>query len=268
MAQCRGKTKRGTRCRKVALSGKKYCYLHRKENTHWFSLTKNVLRNYLWPLITVIATVLTVVGYINNCIDKEIQRTTGEIIPPRSQSVQPEKAKVAIGSDNIILLPPNNVLLTEGGLPLVNIKLINDRLLVSVKLRDKDGELIAELVDNQWDVNPYSSFDRNYTDNIIEIKNKKGEIVLQAVNLGEVIYLACLLHCKSGPIFGLIPDDQSGRVRIVYFPPDEPLEGKLSPLCDYPSDLNLGNCRKLDTIKNTTLLGREYVLDQPLIVCP
>ena len=57
---------------------------------------------------------------------------------------------------------------------------IGGRLMVSTQIRDPHGELVAELIRNEWRVAPPpKTWDRNYDNDRLEVKNAKGQIVLQ-----------------------------------------------------------------------------------------
>jgi hypothetical protein len=55
----------------------------------------------------------------------------------------------------------------------------DDQVKISVVIRDETGQIIAELIDNQWNVNPHNSYDRNYKSDALEVRDPSGDIVLQ-----------------------------------------------------------------------------------------
>ncbi len=63
------------------------------------------------------------------------------------------------------------------------------------------------MVDNEWSHQSRPAiFDRNYTDNAVEIRDSKGDVVLQAVDLGPAIYAAGVLRCRNGVSITIGPD--------------------------------------------------------------
>jgi hypothetical protein len=56
---------------------------------------------------------------------------------------------------------------------------------------------VAEIKDNEWSHQPRPAiFDRNYTSNILEIRDAMtGRVSLQLVDLGEAVYIAGLFLC-------------------------------------------------------------------------
>jgi hypothetical protein len=54
-----------------------------------------------------------------------------------------------------------------------------NRILVSITVKDSQGNLIVEIKDNAWTVSKTGLWDKNYTDNSLEVKDARGRIVLQ-----------------------------------------------------------------------------------------
>jgi hypothetical protein len=55
-----------------------------------------------------------------------------------------------------------------------------NEILVSTTVKDKEGHLIVEVRDNHWKVpNKETSWDKNYTDNALEVRDAQGRVVLQ-----------------------------------------------------------------------------------------
>lgn len=50
---------------------------------------------------------------------------------------------------------------------------------VSTRITDSDGNLIAKIVRNEWKVFPGRSWDRNYSDDALEVRDSRGLVVLQ-----------------------------------------------------------------------------------------
>lgn len=57
---------------------------------------------------------------------------------------------------------------------------VDGRLMVSTQIRDQSGDVVAELTRNEWKVSaPPKTWDRNYNSDSLEVKNAKGQVVLQ-----------------------------------------------------------------------------------------
>ncbi len=57
-------------------------------------------------------------------------------------------------------------------------KIIDGKLSISTTIVDKSNKIIAQIVDNQWRVNPNNSFQRNYDDNAVEVIDEQGDVAL------------------------------------------------------------------------------------------
>jgi hypothetical protein len=65
---------------------------------------------------------------------------------------------------------------------------VNDKILVSTQLRDENDKLVAELEKNEWKVTmPPTTWDRNYTDNSLEVKDARGDVILQVSVLPGIV---------------------------------------------------------------------------------
>ena len=83
------------------------------------------------------------------------------------------------------------------------------RLKVSTKIRDKDGQLIAEIIGNEWKLKKEKLWDRNYNDSALEVKDAEGYAVLQMVLEKDYIQFAAKMFSSTGEGFGI------GRVRFT-----------------------------------------------------
>jgi hypothetical protein len=141
-------------------------------------------------------------------------------------------------------------------------------MFVTAKMKDERGNLIAEMKDNEWTHQPRPSiFDRNYNDNVLEIKDVDGRIALQVADFGETVEVAGVFHCsKNSWTYVLGPADDGGA-EIEVRPPGMKTEYQIPPICDYPSQLHLGSCpgsnRIASMIKNRT----AYPISTTLEVC-
>jgi hypothetical protein len=55
----------------------------------------------------------------------------------------------------------------------------DDGLVVTTSVRDKNGNLIAEVANNHWRIYPSFSSDKNYTNDALEVLDNRGHVVLQ-----------------------------------------------------------------------------------------
>lgn len=120
-------------------------------------------------------------------------------------------------------------------------------LKISIVIRDKNGQVIAEIVKNDWKVNPSGSWDRNYSQNALEVKNSQGDIVLQVKLVEDRIQFQAKLYDSDGQGIGF------GKIRtpagwngLIARTDDEhtELSFKIEPIFKYPSDLHLGELQE------------------------
>jgi hypothetical protein len=139
----------------------------------------------------------------------------------------------------------------------------------SLPVRDKDGKLIAEIQNNEWSVQPSEKFDRNYTDHLLEVKDAYGQVVLQAVDLGDALYFIGTLRCHDGKKVSFVHGPDGGG-KIDFSNTEEP-QFPLKPLCKYPSDRHLGECASRESISQFHINdpnGKAYFITKALDLCP
>jgi hypothetical protein len=72
----------------------------------------------------------------------------------------------------------------------LKIELVDGQTKVSTQIRNKKGQLVAELIRNEWKVAPPpKTWDRNYNKNTLEVKDETGNIVLQVRALPDRIQI-------------------------------------------------------------------------------
>lgn len=124
---------------------------------------------------------------------------------------------------------------------------IDGAMKVSANITDDNGMTIAELVRNDWKVKPPpGTWDRNYSDDALEVKDAQGNLVLQVRVFIDHIQIQGMWWINMGP--------PNGWVRLILWKNPElnsaemvfsPKNGKSSPptippMFKYPSDLYLG----------------------------
>ena len=71
----------------------------------------------------------------------------------------------------------------------LTVESIDGKIKVSTRIDDADGNLIAEIIRNEWKVFPGRSWDRNYSDDALEVKDARGLVVLQVRALADRIQI-------------------------------------------------------------------------------
>ncbi|MFD2937092.1 hypothetical protein [Spirosoma flavum] len=107
---------------------------------------------------------------------------------------------------------------------------------VSITIRDKTGKIVAELISNEWKSNP-ANWDRNYTQDAIEIKDSEGGVVLQAIALPDRVKMQMKLYTDKGEprVFCENPDHQGGALLTTI-----ETKVRIRPIFKYPSHSHLG----------------------------
>jgi hypothetical protein len=125
----------------------------------------------------------------------------------------------------------------------------NGQIKVSIRVLDSNKSVIAEIIRNEWSVSTKpTSWDRNYNENSLEVKDNSGKIVLQVTALPDRIRLQVIFTMKNGNKFCLIQSNGISRSRdyalIKFSTPPEQFNGDdpeltIQPLFKYPSDRHL-----------------------------
>ena len=262
MTRCKGKTRIGDQCRNNAIAGNNYCYIgtHGGTKASFAKRTWNFVCNH-WGTTAVLF--LAIVPLILYFQDKYIGATTGIL----HSSNTANRNIIAVGSTRFIVDSPDGIFLRENNDPLISLHMKNNKLYVSARLRDRTGDLVAELKNNEWQLNKNSIFDRNYTDQALEVRERSGKVILQVANMGEVIHFAGIFHCKNGWTYGLIPVGEMGAIMDIR-PPGVELVTDINPIFAYPSEKHFGESPGFGSLKQLVGIGTAgYRLGGSLEIC-
>jgi hypothetical protein len=118
----------------------------------------------------------------------------------------------------------------------------NQQLEVSMLIRDSKGYVVASIERNEWKVAPPPKiFDRNFSKDILEIINDKGQVVLQVRALKNAIQLNGIFYGANGYGMAVYPvHKESVKIRMVMLGPDSNPDIRMDPIFRYPSELHLG----------------------------
>lgn len=167
--------------------------------------------------------------------------------------------KVEFGDSGAIFLfagPQNSPLITFSEDTKLTIIREEERVKVSLTIRDKSGRIVAELLKNEWKVNQQNSWDRNYTSDALEVRDPTGDIVLQVRALSDRVQLQAKFFDSTGRgfAFGKVIGPQGVGGGIEFTGPDNPqLQMKFEPLFKYPSSSHLGEKALPDDMSNNTV---------------
>lgn len=126
----------------------------------------------------------------------------------------------------------------------LTIERIDSHVKVSTRFRDKSGKMVAELIRNEWKVAPTPGvWDRNYSNDTLEVKGPDGNIFLQVRVLPDRIQMAGIWYGEETSFFAMSknPNGAGGIFTIRYsHSPKEIVPPVLKPIFKYPSESHLG----------------------------
>jgi hypothetical protein len=117
----------------------------------------------------------------------------------------------------------------------IQVKMVNGRVQLSTTIRDDNKNLIADITDNHWTVSSStaSCWDKNYTDDSLEVKDGHGRVVLQVKVMPNIVQIQEEWQWNPGTKSGAISqtgkyDEKNGIKRIFKYP-SELYWGQLEP---------------------------------------
>ncbi len=224
----------------------------------WYFLSQRNYHASLWAAyIAVVVALLAVALQIRNdlvrCEEKARSAYTGilqaqqHIVVSGTQHVWP---KVEFGDSGAIPMyagPQGSPLFTFAEDMKLTIVREEGHVKVSTIIRDRTGRVVAELVKNEWRVNPHNSWDRNYTSDALEVRDPTSDIVLQIKVLEDRVQLQAKFHDSGGRGFEfgkvLGPQGWGGGIEITG-PAYPQLQMRIAPIFKYPSDSRFGSLLK------------------------
>jgi hypothetical protein len=188
-------------------------------------------------------------------------RNVGELTPKVDLLFSPKDSgsslvpKLEIGKSGVFLVGPSDDFgkllfpaLTEAQF---KVESIGGQIKVSTKIIDDKGHLIVEINRNEWQVAPSpKTWDRNYSDDALEVKDDEGRIILQVRALSDRIQLQGIWWVDLGP--------PNGVTRMTIWRGTDPRKGpqivftgrgsadplpEIDPIFVYPSERHLGELR-------------------------
>lgn len=123
----------------------------------------------------------------------------------------------------------------------LQIKVNEGRLLVDAKIRNSKGDMIGEIIDNEWSVRRPPAYDRNYTADALEVKDDKGDIVLQVKVTNDWVQLQAVLYGVTGDAVMIGSRAEQGVMKgQVYKARSDMPIFQIQPMFKYPSDKYFG----------------------------
>ena len=123
---------------------------------------------------------------------------------------------------------------------------IDGKIKFSTKITDANGDLIAEIIRNEWKVSAIGrAWDHNYSDDALEVKDSKGRVVLQVRAMPDRIQIQGAWYIDMEPPNGIRraiiwKDKTQSGAQIVFVPRDAENIPSIPPIFKYPGDKHLG----------------------------
>jgi hypothetical protein len=102
-------------------------------------------------------------------------------------------------------------------------------LKLTATIRDENGDIIAQIIGNDFIIKPGLIFDRNFDERAIEVINSKGDVILQVQMEPDGIQFAGKFYLKDKSQFAI------GYNILEIRPPGDELQVKFRPIFKYPS---------------------------------
>jgi hypothetical protein len=283
MARCEGLNRNDEQCGNEALAGSRFCHITahaERPITRGYRFSRWLQSHRVFAVLTVIFLAGAVIGFISFGIQLVTNRESATSGFLSAGSLAPAKY-LMLGGALVEEKSRDGIVMKDGDEPILTVHIRSSRsarclwlwrcqrqMLVSWKSRNSKGEPVAEIKDNEWSHQPRPAiFDRNYTSNILEIRDAMtGRVSLQLVDLGEAVYIAGLFLCTHlGSTFTVGP--QGGMPTIEMRPPGAPISLVITPICEYPSTMHLGQCssKSVESFIKPEYLPRPQLT--PIQVC-
>jgi hypothetical protein len=269
MAQCKHIKDNGEQCKNNAIKGMKFCWRAAHCGTAPLDARACSFFKSNWKvfiLSTVIAIVISGIFFAIQENERRHGLLFGRLLGLKDTLQNPS---VILGTARFDLLADSNLFTDSDGSPLVSLRIDNKGYLkTSVKLRNSAGALVGEIVDNEWKVKDGEIFDRNFNDQVLEVRDSTGDVTLQVVDYGNAILLQGMLYCRSGAALQL-QSMPSGAARLtVVRPGNQPSPGQLTPICNYPSDTHFGECPRVLPLTKRQIEGFKSYPITVALECP
>lgn len=126
----------------------------------------------------------------------------------------------------------------------LTIELVEGKVAVSTRIYDRTLKLVAELIRNEWKVAPPPGiWDRNYSDDALEVKDDRGEIVLQVRMVHGRVQLQAVFYDKPDGGVAFLHEPEADHAVMIFFNrqiPVWPQDKRIKPMFKYPSERHLG----------------------------
>jgi hypothetical protein len=157
------------------------------------------------------------------------------IFPPRNGDVGAIPVEIGLGGPSLLLGgPAGEAFLGFADDNHFAIRRENEKLIVTTTIRDEIGDIIAQVTHNEMAVFP-RVFDYNYSADAFEVKDSKGDVVLQVAIKPHSIWLQGIWRNRNGDGIAL------AQRTIQWLPRGKTSSVPILPqIFKYPGKLHLG----------------------------
>ncbi len=199
---------------------------------------RSLTRLPYWVTVGALGVTLASTGYY--LTPEKTPTNTGTLFSATDHKI---KGKVEFGDSKAGFELPNPTLMAFFEKYGLKIELIDGRLMVSTRVRNRKAQFVAENIRNEWKVAPAPrAWDRNYNENSLEVKDEDGRIVLQVRVLSGVVQVQGEWWIDEQNGLRLGTDDWGAVMSITPNGYDAEFESKspIQPLFKYPIETHLG----------------------------
>jgi hypothetical protein len=168
--------------------------------------------------------------------------------------------KIYLGGKNVLVGNKTIELLNQFGMQFLVEYTPGTPIYVSTVVRNSDGNIIAHLIRNEWQVNRNISLDRNYSDNALEVIGQNGQVVLQVQIIDNQVRLKGIFFNDDGIglAIGSACCKETGKMKssLKKIGPGQKADVYIWPMFKYPSNLHFGELNQTpDPAENNCALG-------------
>lgn len=109
---------------------------------------------------------------------------------------------------------------------------------VSAKFRNREGEIVAEMINNEWELNTNNFYKRNYSKNALEVIDNEGRVVFNVIIEENEVILQGIFYGKDGS--HLTFADSLGSIVMTYNTDGKGPDVRIAPIFRYPSNRYFG----------------------------
>jgi hypothetical protein len=216
----------------------------------FFSRDMSRIQKGSWVILGLITLLLGCLQVRQEYVERKAAASVGTLEAPPAIEEHPNTLPLRIGKSCVTFLlkiPPGSMTTELLPLPIgdkwddqpIYLSVRDGYMFVNTTLRDEEGNVVAVLRDNEWQVNENNYFDRNYSSNALEVLDNKDRVVLQIITTESEILLSVLLTGPDGQTLTTVGSEGEGAI-FKNATKNNPADLEIPRYFKYPSDTHLG----------------------------